>query len=243
MTLEGTLQDMALNDLFEVFHLGNKSGILQLFSSSQSASVYVTMGRVIDAVLAQWPNRGVIAVGDEAILHLLQWVEAEFVFTPDNSVMYHPVTVFHDITQLQELVPLQAAQPEAVLQVALGQSIPLDTFAQDLSLTRAVGQRVDGRYRKLSLETAQGVLPVKWEAARPLLDLAPLPEYGQRSAPVAPTRVSAPAPAPVPAPQRQQPAAYSAAIDRAAATVQVRTAAPQPTRRLMQAVLRRVRSL
>ncbi|NTW98298.1 MAG: DUF4388 domain-containing protein, partial [Oscillochloris sp.] len=41
MALEGTLQDMSLSDLFQVFRMGPKTGLLLLSSDGERGIIYV----------------------------------------------------------------------------------------------------------------------------------------------------------------------------------------------------------
>ena len=58
MALEGTLRDMSLSDLFHVFRMGPKTGVLLLASASSRAIVYVAAGTLIDAAVVRLPDRG-----------------------------------------------------------------------------------------------------------------------------------------------------------------------------------------
>lgn len=96
MALEGTFEDMSLTDLFQIFQIGAKSGILVLHGASHHGVVYVSTGRLIDAVIVKSPERTVLAVGEDAVITLLQWPEASFVFRHDLAVSNRPVRILHD---------------------------------------------------------------------------------------------------------------------------------------------------
>lgn len=96
MALEGTLQDMSLSDLFQVFRMGPKSGVLLLEQSDERGVIYVDRGRLIDAFVVRGSERTVIATRDEAVLHTLEWENADFVFRHDLSVAGRPVQIKHD---------------------------------------------------------------------------------------------------------------------------------------------------
>ena len=123
MSLEGTLQDMPLTDLLEVFHLDRKSGILQLFAPAQRASLYVTMGRVIDAVVVQLSQQQFIASGDEAVAQLFGWEDAQFVFKPDQSTLYRPVTIFRDTEDIAEIGPMRPSAHKPLSMASINSSI------------------------------------------------------------------------------------------------------------------------
>ncbi|NJO06416.1 MAG: DUF4388 domain-containing protein [Chloroflexaceae bacterium] len=96
MALEGSLQDMSLVDLFQVFRMGPKSGMLILQHEDKRGVIYVHEGRLLDAFVVQGVARTVIATRDEAVLSLLAWHEACFVFRHDLSVVGRPTRIEHD---------------------------------------------------------------------------------------------------------------------------------------------------
>jgi hypothetical protein len=96
MALEGTLQDMSLSDLFQVFRLGPKSGVLLLQKADDRGIIYVDRGTLIDAFIVRGTERTVIATADEAVLQTLAWDDARFVFRHDLSVADRPVQMKHD---------------------------------------------------------------------------------------------------------------------------------------------------
>jgi hypothetical protein len=96
MALEGTLQDMSLSDLFQVFRMGPKTGVLLLVAGDERGVIYVAEGRVVDAALVSGVDRSVTAAHEEAILQMLLWDDASFVFRHDPSVLTRPVRVGHD---------------------------------------------------------------------------------------------------------------------------------------------------
>jgi hypothetical protein len=96
MALEGSLQDMSLSDLFQVFRLGPKSGVLLLSHDAERGVIYVDRGALIDAFVVRGEERSVVATSDEAVLHMLGWDDAQFVFRHDLSVAGRTVQVQHD---------------------------------------------------------------------------------------------------------------------------------------------------
>ncbi len=96
MALEGTLQDMSMSDLFQVFRLGPKSGVLLLDKEQDRGVIFVDRGRPIDAFVVRGSERKVLATGDEAVLCVLDWDDANFVFRHDLSVAGRPVQIEHD---------------------------------------------------------------------------------------------------------------------------------------------------
>src|SRR5690349_14526574 len=103
MALDGTFHDMSLIDLFEIFRMGSKSGVLRVFCPDQHSSIYVTMGRLIDAAIYDALTQQLVVRGDDAIVQLLQWETAEFTFTHDPLIIRHPVTIFQEIDRLVQL--------------------------------------------------------------------------------------------------------------------------------------------
>ncbi len=96
MALEGTLQDMSLSDLIQIFRMGSKSGVLLLVAPAERGIVYVVEGRLIDALIVQGSERSVIAAHDEAVLQMMTWDEAHFTFRHDLEVSHRPVRIVHD---------------------------------------------------------------------------------------------------------------------------------------------------
>lgn len=242
MSLEGTLQDMSLGDLFEVFHLERKSGILQLFTPAQRASLYVTMGRVIDAVVVQLSQQQFIASGDEAVAQLFGWEDAQFVFKPDQSTLYRPVTIFRDTEDIAEIGPMRPSAHKPLSMASINSPIKVDcTFSHDLRTIAPISKHYDDQHRRMRLSATRVISSGQaCPSSRQRFDLCPCEEelelaFGaSRSEPASP-----PTPAPQPAKQPMIPTPAASAQYAGS----VPTSAPQPSRRLLQAILRRVRSL
>jgi Domain of unknown function (DUF4388) len=96
MALEGSLHDLSLVDLIEIFRMGLKTGVLMLVGGAERGVVYVREGCLIDAVLVRGPARQVIATADDAVICLLQWEDAKFTFQPDSKVHGRPTRIVHD---------------------------------------------------------------------------------------------------------------------------------------------------
>jgi Domain of unknown function (DUF4388) len=96
MALEGSLQDMSLVDLFQVFRMGPKTGVLLLSSGPERGVIYVADGRPVDAVLVYGPERQVIESGEDAVIQLLQWEDASFTFRHDPAVRGRQLRILHD---------------------------------------------------------------------------------------------------------------------------------------------------
>jgi hypothetical protein len=96
MALEGSLQDMSLSDLFQVFRMGPKSGVLLIDKQEDRGVIYVSEGRLIDAFIVRGPERKVIATSDDAVLQMLTWEDASFVFRHEIATDQRPVRIQHD---------------------------------------------------------------------------------------------------------------------------------------------------
>src|SRR5215213_227287 len=96
MALEGSLHDLSLIDLIQLFRSGLKTGALWLIGGAEQGVVYIRAGRLIDAELLHGPARQVIATADDAMLRLLQWEDATFTFQPDSKVSRRPVRIIND---------------------------------------------------------------------------------------------------------------------------------------------------
>lgn len=124
MALEGSLQDLSLIDLIELFRIGLKTGVLRLIGGAERGAVYVRAGCLIDAVLVRGPTRQVIATADEALIRLLQWQDARFTFQPDSEVNRRPARMVHD----HEWLLLEASrQRERSLHPPPDRAISLET--------------------------------------------------------------------------------------------------------------------
>jgi hypothetical protein len=96
MALEGNLLDMSLVDLFQIFRMGPKTGVLELSTGAERGIVYVGEGRLLDAVLVRGPESKKIADGEDAVLQMLQWEQANFVFSHDKTVLERRQLIVHD---------------------------------------------------------------------------------------------------------------------------------------------------
>lgn len=131
MALEGSLQDMSLIDLIQIFRMGSKTGILLLINGPERGIVYVNAGRLVDAVLVRGQERLVLATDEEAIIQLLQWQNATFTFRHDPAVEQRPVRIYHDS---EWLVLEGMRRRENPLRALPHQQITLDTRLELASL-------------------------------------------------------------------------------------------------------------
>ena len=93
MSLKGNLLDMSLVDLIQIFEATEKSGVLLLRSNPLRGVIFSRDGRLIDAAIVDGQTHEVVASGEDAVIQLLQWNEAAFVFKPDSSVDERPVRI------------------------------------------------------------------------------------------------------------------------------------------------------
>lgn len=79
MALEGSLSDMSLIDLLQVFSSGRRTGRLLLTGTSQRAMLWFLDGRTVNAAIVDAGNKP-LSRGEEAVFDLLQWEDASFKF-------------------------------------------------------------------------------------------------------------------------------------------------------------------
>jgi hypothetical protein len=96
MALEGNLRDMALVDLLQMLWMGAKTGLLLLLAGPERGVIFLREGRVIDAVLLHGSQRQVVAIAEEAVVHMLQWKDIRFAFRPHPAVAERPARIPHD---------------------------------------------------------------------------------------------------------------------------------------------------
>jgi hypothetical protein len=151
MTLEGSLHDLSLSDLLQLFRIGVKTGVLWLIGSGEQGALYVRAGCLIDAELVRGSTRQVIATADDAVIQLLQWQDARFTFQPDTRLNQHPARMIHDHEWLvQEASRLR----ERALQAAPDQALTPNTcfvLSKSLSGTTGVFQLDIVQWRILGL--------------------------------------------------------------------------------------------
>ena len=96
MALEGNLLDMSLVDLFQIFRMGPKTGVLELSTGVERGTVYVGEGRLLDAVLVCGSDSKKVVEGEDAVLHMLQWEQANFTFCHDKTALERTSRIAHD---------------------------------------------------------------------------------------------------------------------------------------------------
>lgn len=240
MALEGTFHDMSLVDLFEIFRLGNKSGILRVTSATQHSSIHVTMGRLIDAAVYETCTQQLVARGDDAVIQMLGWEAAEFIFTHDPSTVRHPVTIFREVDWL---IRYSASLPEPTLYATeprfeeMAISANLAFMDSPEPAQHEADRQISQNYHRLSkfttaYKTSLPSSPATSAVRR--LDLIPLDDQGRDEAPLEQASSAQPAP-----PARAANQSYADAPPPQAP----RPAGNPAGRKLLAAVLKRVRAL
>ena len=141
MALEGTLEDMSLPDLFQIFQIGEKSGVLLLLHAAECGVIVVDMGRLIDAVLMNRANQQVHLTGEDAVLQMLQWQQANFTFKHNPGATRRSVTIHHTSNWLiMEALRRQKHEPQPGWQV-----VTLDTYVEPGSIANSteIGMGLD----------------------------------------------------------------------------------------------------
>lgn len=166
MALEGTLQDMTLTDLFQIFRSGPKSGVLLLSHGPERGIIYVLQGRLIDAALVRGTDRQVIAKAEEAVIQLLQWDEGNFTFRHDAHVVERTPRIVHDSEWLilegikrrenpLRLLPHQQLTPESRLELAAMPTSAESGVNLDLDQWRVLSQiAISDNLRQICERTA-----------------------------------------------------------------------------------------
>lgn len=190
MALKGTLEDMPLSDLFQVFRIGPKTGVLFLAHGALYAAIYVAKGRLVDAVLMHKSERKAVASQEEAVIQTLLWDGGSFLFRHDARVEQRPVRIRHSaewlvLTGLRRRSDLPPGRP--YLQITpetrlRPTSRPLD--ADDVELNADQQRVLRAAAGSPDLRTMSQMTGIEWNALRRvvgelmaigLLELAPTP--------------------------------------------------------------------
>jgi CheY-like chemotaxis protein len=101
-SVAGTLTEIALVDLLQIFKMNRKNGVLSVRSDNQTGSILIKEGGVIDAKLGR-------ITGEKAIYRLITWPRGTFEFKPaiiEGSVKIQQPTenlVMEGLRQMDEL--------------------------------------------------------------------------------------------------------------------------------------------
>lgn len=246
MALEGTLTDMSLVDLFQVFRMGPKTGVLLLERPDQRATLYVDQGQPIDAMIHLLPGQQVVASGEAAVLELLDWDEASFCFQHDPSASGRARQITSDSDALvaeslrrQQEPKIAVASPSVTLDTRLAITTPPPgsngSVNLDLSQWRVLSQvAISGNLRGVCAQSQLApdrVLQIATDLlAHGLIEIA---------RDTAPACISKRKQAPSPPSHPLLPSLGSGAVMAPKAA----SAAVRPGKSLLNAVMRRVRGL
>lgn len=250
MALEGTLQDMSLSDLFQIFRLGPKSGVLVLNGGSERGVIYVAEGRPVDAALLG-AQRTVSAAQEEAIIQMLLWDNAAFVFRHDPAVCQRPARITRDAEWIvmegmrrrddpTRALPYHTISLDTQLQLSPLPSSAESGVSLDVNQWRILSQ-VSSSPNLRTICDATGIAP-----AQAIRTVAELLSIGLVEV------VIPPPPAPRPRPERQSDhvaalrpamAGEAALVGAVAAGAGETDERPQVGRGLLDAIMRRVRGL
>jgi hypothetical protein len=251
MALEGTLQDMSLSDLFQVFRMGPKTGVLLLVNAAERGVIYVAEGRVIDAILACGAERTVRKTQEEAIIQMLLWDDATFVFRHDPNVATRTQRIVQDAEWLvmegmrrrddpTRAMPYHSITLETKLQLSPLPSSAESGVSLDVNQWRILSQ-VSSSPNLRTICEATGIAPE--QAIRTVAELMAIGL-------VEVVATATPPPKPRPrAPSPEQMLATSSATqlrsDLASAAVGIGASdeRPQVGRGLLDAIMRRIRGL
>lgn len=123
MALEGTLEELSIADLLEAFQEDRKSGLLSLDSGYERGVIYISEGRLIDAVLLRGPERNPVLDGQEAALKILRWASAAFVFEHDVQIARRPIRIDQDPHSLLDAAQDDTSRPAAASQQRRGETL------------------------------------------------------------------------------------------------------------------------
>jgi hypothetical protein len=83
MALKGSLIDMSLVDLLQVFGMSAKTGRLMLdHTNDLGGMIWIAGGRIANAAVIEFRSRNTVLTGENAVIEMLQWEEATFRFIP-----------------------------------------------------------------------------------------------------------------------------------------------------------------
>ena len=92
--LEGTLRDMSVVNLIQVFTISKRNGVLVLMMDGVKGVLFLADGQIIHAAIMLTLTNEVLAQGDDAFYAMLRWHEARFWFsgTPDSAQPIRTIT-------------------------------------------------------------------------------------------------------------------------------------------------------
>lgn len=137
MSLEGTLHDIPLVDLLEIFEIGNKTGLLVLSCGEQRGQLTVSGGLPIDAAILG-DRQQLLAADDEALVRMLLWDDGAFEFHHNQAAAIRPLRITMRTPELireSERRREQASRPE----IHIGTRLTLASAPTDQSRIASLG--------------------------------------------------------------------------------------------------------
>ncbi len=116
MALEGTLRDISLEDLFDIFVTGQRSGRLLLAQGSEQGKITISRGRIADASLFAMPGRTLVASDTEAMIRMCLWDNANFIFVHDKALDNQPIHIRATFPEILKQAERQRALAHVTLQ-------------------------------------------------------------------------------------------------------------------------------
>jgi CheY-like chemotaxis protein len=151
--IEGSLAQISVVDLLEIFQMNRKSGAVKLWSTDpgQSGSIFVRNGQVVDATIAL--PAGSLIAGEKALYRMLTWNDGRFEFQPGDIAepgrIQKPTRglLLEGMRQVDEWSRTRAALPSEDARVVL--AVPRERISNDTHpLTRQVIDAVEA-YRRV----------------------------------------------------------------------------------------------
>ncbi len=167
--LEGTLRDMSVVNLIQVFTISKRDGILVLMMAGVKGVLFLADGQIIHAAIMLTLTNEVLAQGDEAFYAMLRWHEARFWFsgTPVAAQPARTITTDSSYLLLEGLRRLdQEASAHAAIAIESRVRRPAgDTLERAGATVNDIARQVllrvglaDRRVDDLAQETGLGAL-------------------------------------------------------------------------------------
>jgi len=167
--LEGTLRDMSVVNLIQVFTISKRDGILVLMMAGVKGVLFLADGQIIHAAIMLTLTNEVLAQGDDAFYAMLRWHEARFWFsgTPEVTQPARTITADSSYLLLEGLRRLdQEASAHAAIAIESRVRRPAgDTLERAAATVNNIARQVllrvgpaDRRVDDLAQETGLGAL-------------------------------------------------------------------------------------
>lgn len=147
---------MSLEDLFDIFEAGKRSGRLNLVANDNCCVVIVIEGQPVEARLFSGVPRLVTAVNTSAILQICLWDDARFRFVHDTSVVGRTRYIYARFGEIQNRARQQPAPSKRALKpnerLIPDQSPIVD--GQNITMSRDAWRLVSSLCRKMRIAEA-----------------------------------------------------------------------------------------